>query len=364
MKLRQQARVLKRKALTSFITAAEAFNSPRDDGRVTKVLLHLQHAFEMLLKAALVQTRKPVFDQVTGRSIGFERCIGLAMSDDAIKLSETDAGTLRAIDAMRDDEQHWFNEVSEQILYLHVRAGVTLFDDILQRVFGERLNTVFPERVLPVSADPPKDLALLLDDEYTQIRELLRPGRRAGHEARARFAPSGHGSPRRARDPRLRQGRRQGREGHPQRRPPRQGLPAPFRRGDRGRRGRPHDHRPLHQEGRCPGSLHGRRLDPRCRRPADRPAEQVPLVQGRARHILGTSRSRAVALRRHLGIDDDESCSHDFQFGSTRHRQYSDNALTKMREAVRDLDMDAIWKAHNPAGKACPPCSVQGCKAA
>jgi hypothetical protein len=55
MKLRQQARVLKRKALTSFITAAEAFNSPRDDGRVTKVLLHLQHAFEMLLKAALVQ---------------------------------------------------------------------------------------------------------------------------------------------------------------------------------------------------------------------------------------------------------------------------------------------------------------------
>jgi hypothetical protein len=58
MKLRQQARVLRHKALTSFITAAEAFNSPRDDGRVTKVLLHLQHSFEMLLKAALVQARE------------------------------------------------------------------------------------------------------------------------------------------------------------------------------------------------------------------------------------------------------------------------------------------------------------------
>jgi len=78
---------------------------------------------------------------------------------------------------------------------------------------------------------------------------------------------------------------------------------------------------------------------------------------------VGLSSSRAVALRRHLGIDDDESCRHDFQFGSTRHRCYSDNALTKMREAVRDLDMDAIWKAHKPAGKACPPCPVQGCKA-
>lgn len=76
MKLKQQARVLKSKAQTSFITAAEAFNSPRDEGRVTKVLLHRQHAFELLLKAAPVQSGKPVFDQATGCSIGFERCNG------------------------------------------------------------------------------------------------------------------------------------------------------------------------------------------------------------------------------------------------------------------------------------------------
>lgn len=137
------------------------------------------------LDGRIVQTARAGILQ--GSAYGFERCIGLAMSDGTIKLSEADAGTLRAIDAMRDDEQHWFNEVSEQILYLHVRAAVTLFDDVLQRVFGERLSTVLPERVLPVSAGPPKDLALLLDDEYTQIRQLLRPGRRAGHEARARI---------------------------------------------------------------------------------------------------------------------------------------------------------------------------------
>jgi hypothetical protein len=59
----------------------------------------------------------------------------------------------------------WFSKgervalVSEQILYLHVRAGVTLFDDILQRVFGERLNSLFRAGVLPVSADPPQDQA-------------------------------------------------------------------------------------------------------------------------------------------------------------------------------------------------------------
>ena len=364
MKLRQQARVLKQKALTSFITAAEAFNSPRDDGRVTKVLLHLQHSFEMLLKAALVQARKPVFDETTGRSIGFERCIGLAMSDGTIKLSEADAGTLRAIDAMRDDEQHWFNEVSEQILYLHVRAAVTLFDDILQRVFGERLSTVLPERVLPVSADPPKDLALLLDDEYTQIRQLLRPGRRAGHEARARIrtllAMEAHVES----DARVSE--------------------KDVDRVEKGiRNGDPRDKvfprlsdvaTTVDGEGLTITVHFSKKDGAPVRYVADdsTPAAAIRQIDLQNKYhwskaelamAVGLSSSRAVALRRHLGIEDDETCHHDFQFGSTRHRQYSDNALTKMREAVRDLDMDAIWRAHNPSGKACPPCTVHGCKA-
>jgi hypothetical protein len=364
MKLKQQARVLKRKALTSFITAAEAFNSPRDDGRVTKVLLHLQHAFEMLLKAALVQAGKHVFDQATGRSIGFERCIGLAMSDVEIKLSESDAGTLRAIDAMRDDEQHWFNEVAEQILYLHVRAGVTLFDDILQRVFGERLARLFPVRVLPISADPPQDLALLLDDEYTQIKELLRPGRRARHEARARIrtllAMEAHIEPEtRVSDKDVDR----------------------VEKGIRG--GDPRDKvfprlsdvsTAVDGEGITVTVHFTKKEGAPVRYTADdsTPAAAIRQIDlqnkfhrspAELASAVGLSGPRAVALRRHLGIDDDESCRHDFQFGSTRHPRYSDNALTKMREAVRHLDMEAIWKAHNPAGKACPPCPVQGCKA-
>jgi hypothetical protein len=36
------------KAISSIRASMTAFNSPHDDGRVTAVLLHLQHAFEML----------------------------------------------------------------------------------------------------------------------------------------------------------------------------------------------------------------------------------------------------------------------------------------------------------------------------
>jgi hypothetical protein len=113
VKLRQEARVLKEKAISSMIAATEAFNSPHDRGRATNVLMHLQHSFEMLLKAALVQKGVSVFDPTLGRSLGFETCVRKAAEHPAIKLSESDAGTLRAIDAMRDDEQHWFNQVSE-----------------------------------------------------------------------------------------------------------------------------------------------------------------------------------------------------------------------------------------------------------
>jgi hypothetical protein len=187
MRLKQEARVLKAKSVSSFVSFTDAFNSTRNDGRVTRVLLHLQHAFEMLLKAALVQGGTSVFDKKTGRSIGFEKCVNLAASHELIKLGESEAGTLRAIDAMRDDEQHWFSEVPEQLMYLHARAGVTLFDEVLHRAFGERLTGHLPARVLPISTEAPRDLALLLDDEYAQIGALLQPGRRARPQARARI---------------------------------------------------------------------------------------------------------------------------------------------------------------------------------
>jgi hypothetical protein len=155
VKFRNEARELKRKAIFSMRAAMTAFNSPHDDGRVTAILLHLQHSFEMLLKAALVQDRVPrVFDEKTGRSISFARCLHEARSTPRVRLTDEEAGVLRAVDAMRDDEQHWFTLIDEGLLYLHARAAVTLFDDLLHRSFGERLADYLPLRVLPIGSDP------------------------------------------------------------------------------------------------------------------------------------------------------------------------------------------------------------------
>ena len=363
--LLQEARVLKSKALASLVASIEAFNSTRDDGRATKVLLHLQHAFEMLLKAALVQSKLNVFDPKLGRSLGFETCVKQAQAHRRIKLSDADAGTLRAIDAMRDDEQHWFSIVSEQILYLHVRAAVTLFDDLLQRVFKERLADHLPDRVLPVTTNPPRDLSLVLDEEYTQIATLLQPGRRKGHEAHARIrtllALEAHVEPE---------------------------TVVSTKDVERVARGiRSGDDRstvfPKLDDVATAVNGTGLAITVRFTKSGSAPAvryaadESVPAAAIREVDLqrkfhrspsslatdLKLTGPRSTALRQHLGIDTDLNCRHVFVFGSQKHPAYSDNAFTKMRAAIETLDMDAIWQAHKPLGrtKSRPMCTLPGC---
>lgn len=184
MKLVRDARTLKTKALCSLRTGMQAFNSFDDDGRITTVLLHLQHACEMLLKAVLVQNKAKVFDKEAGRSISFDRCLGLCTAH--FGLTAEEAGAMRAIDSLRDAAQHWFVVVAEDLLYLNTRAFITAFDAYLQRALEDALNHI-PTRVLPVSTMPPGDFEFLVDREYRLIRELLEPGRRHRDEARARI---------------------------------------------------------------------------------------------------------------------------------------------------------------------------------
>lgn len=185
MKLVRDARTLKEKAISSLKIAMTTFNSFEEEGRITSVLLHLQHACEMQLKAVLVQNKARVFDKATGKSIGFEKCLRLCQSSHGLKSEE--AGVMRAIDAMRDASQHWFVFVSEDLLYMHTRAVISAFDDYLKRTLKTDLHAHIPPRVLPVSTKPPGDFEFLIDREYNLIVDLLRPGKRRRDEARARI---------------------------------------------------------------------------------------------------------------------------------------------------------------------------------
>ena len=342
---------LKEKAISSLRRATAAFNGVDDDGRETTVLLHLQHAFEMLLKAALGQKNVKVFDRRTGRSIGFEKCLRLAREH--LGLSEEQTGVLRALDALRDDEQHYLAELSEGLLYVHARAAVTLFDEILERSFGERIADHLPDRVLPISTSPPEEIEVLIDDQYRQVKELLRPGKRRRAEARAKIrgllAMEGHIS-----------------------------IEARVSERDVNRvESGVRDGKPLEQVFPRLGkvgtdfSYDGPTLKVHFTRGKGAPVEFIPADDPReaaaVREVdlqrkyyiskkdlaerLGLTGPRAVALRRHLGIDQDEDCVHVFNFDSQQHYRYSDNALRRMQAALDTVDMAEVWRKHRPRSR-------------
>jgi hypothetical protein len=368
VKLRNETRHLKAKALSSMRSAMTSFNSLDEDGRSTRVLLHLQHAFEMLLKAALVQGKRPVFDKETGRSIGFGKCVHLARTT-PLSLTAEEAGTLRTIDAMRDEEQHWYTIVDEGLLYLYTRAAVTLFDDLLHRVFEDGLADHLPLRVLPVGSEPPQDFQTLVDREYANIAGLLEPGRRARAEADARV--------------------RALLAMESQVDPEAEVSDADVRRVVRGIQVGKSRAAVFPALSSVATSVEGAGLSVEVRfvkkdglavrlvkddEQVDAAAIRLVPLQKKFHwgafelaDKLGLSRPKSTALRQHLGVDTDPDCCYVFTFGSQKHPRYSDNAYTRMRDALEGgIYMDVIWASHGTGKRkgSRPACSQAGCSLA
>lgn len=345
MKLVRDARTLKAKALGSLRTAMTAFNSFDDDGRVTMVLMHLQHACEMLLKAVLSQRKAAVFDKETGRSIGFEKCLGLCQAHHG--LTKDEAGIMRAIDAQRDAAQHWFVFVAEDLLYLQTRAVITAFDAYLQRMLEIDLRSQIPPRVLPISTEPPGDFEFLVDREYAYVKDLLQPGRRARDEARARIrsmlameaiVTDEVGISERDID-RIEKAMKGGTE-----------FAAVFPRlatvgttttGEG-------INLTVHFTKKQGAPVHYVGGDDPTAAAAVREVDLQKKFYMRANPLakkVGLSPPKAKVLRDHLKIDDDPTCSHLFEFGPSKFMCFSDNAVRKMTDALAEVDMAALWAA-------------------
>lgn len=336
MKLRREARTLKAKALCSLRRAVTAFNSCDEDGRVTCVLLHLQHAAEMLLKAILVQHRVEVFDPKKQTSIGYEKCVNLGTQH--AKFTPQEAGLLRAIDAFRDAEQHWMIIVPEDIMFLHARGFITTFDDLLKRVLEDVLAAHLPVRVLPMCTQPPVSFDILVDREYSVIRDLLTPGRRQRDAARGRIRTLLAMESHVAEDAQISE--------------------ADINRIERAIRiGKPRaDVFPRLGELDTQLSGEGAAITVRWTKKvgegapvrfiaADDPTEAAAVreidLQKRfhmsatklaSRLALSTHQSHA--LRQKLGIDADSQCRHIFTFGRSKHQMFSETAFKLMRAAL------------------------------
>nr|WP_196108528.1 MULTISPECIES: hypothetical protein [unclassified Ochrobactrum] len=345
MKLVREARTLKSKAICSMRAGMTAFNSFDDDGRVTAILLHLQHACEMLLKAVLVQNRAKVFDKATGKSLGFEKCLRLCNARHGLTVDE--AGVMRAIDSLRDAAQHWYLFVAEDILYLNTRALITAFDAYLKRALEDDLVAHIPLRVLPISTTPPGDFEFLVDREFSLVSELLQPGRRARDEARARIrsmlameAIVVDEVEISERDiDRIEKAIRVGNEFAEVF--PRLATVGTSTEGE-GINLTVHFSK---KEGAPIRYIGG---DDPAEAAAARELDLQKKFHSRASELaakVGLTVPKANVLRAHLGIDEDATCRHVFEFGAQRIPCFSDNAVRKMKEwlAEEGNSIKELW---------------------
>ncbi|MGH7485104.1 MAG: DUF3644 domain-containing protein, partial [bacterium] len=188
--MKKEARLLKAKGLSSLMLGVGHFNGLNDTGRTDAVLMHLDHAFEMLLKAAILHRGGRIRDRGQKNTIGFDACVRRGLSDGDIKfLSDDQVLMLQTINGLRDAAQHHLVDVSEGHLYLHAQAGFTLFRDLLRENFGEDLASLLPARTLPISTVAQLDPIALFAEEVEEVARLLRPGRRRTTEAAARLRP-------------------------------------------------------------------------------------------------------------------------------------------------------------------------------
>lgn len=186
--MKTECRVLLRKAADSLVLGIEHFNRPSDRGRVTIVLILFDHAFEMLLKAAIVHRGGRIKEPGEDITISFDKCLAIAVSDGRIKfLTEDQASVLRALNGLRDGEQHFVADVDEHSLFLLVQSGFTIFTDVYADVFGRQLRVELPQRVLPVSTTPPVDIPTAFYYAVEEVRKLLQPGARRRFHAYARL---------------------------------------------------------------------------------------------------------------------------------------------------------------------------------
>jgi hypothetical protein len=338
-------------AFDSLTLAVDLFNRSSEQGRQASVLIFLEHGCEMLLKAALLQRGADIRNQDNGYTLAFDSCLNKATDDGQVKfLADDERRTLRVLNSLGDQAQHYLVDVSEQILYTVAQSTLTLFGELTARLFGIPLGERLPRRVLPLSTDPPRNIHVVMDQEFTQLKKFLEAGEQGpvASEPKLRSLL--------AMDRAL-----EGKDIH---------VPADELQAARkavcesaawdevftgiarltltvdgtgiglALTITKHEGIPVRiaADGEeTAGTIAVRKVE-------DTSFYCFGLTEMARRLNVGTN--KLLALVRHLGIQSDRNCFKEICIGKAKFKMYSKNALDRLREALPTVNLEEIWQQH------------------
>jgi hypothetical protein len=355
--MRKEAKMLLERSTDSLVLSIEKFNCPWDRGRQEITLLLLDRAFELLLKAAIIHKGSKIRGLGEKETFGHDKCVRVCLSDKKVQcLTSEQAVTIQIINSLRDAAQHYMLQVSEQQLYLYAQAGLTLYADLLNSVFGASLADHLPDRVLPASTRPPRDLHSVVKAEFEDVKALVAPGSRKHLEARAKLRPLA------VIEASLNGVRSQPSESELEK------VVTRIKSGDSWHQIFPgvatlgiateatdtigvairltkKEGQPvvLVQEG-TPGAT-----TVAVKRVNETDYYSLGLKDLAAK--VGLNQSRALALVRHLGIQDRDDSFKVIAVGGQAFKRYSRVALDAAREALKTVDMNKVWEMNRPSVK-------------
>lgn len=355
--MKKQAKLLQARSLDSLVLSIEHFNRPWDRGRTEVVLILLDRAFELLLKSIIIFKGGRIREPYEKETIGFVKSVRKCISDVEVKcLSEEEGLTIQIVNSFRDAAQHDIVDLSEQELYLYCQAAVTLYKDLMKRVFGDDLKDHIPERVLPISTMPPTDLHSMAEADFKDIQALVAPGNRKQIEAKAKLKSlalveaSLSGMRSQPSDAEINKLVKEVRAGKTWRNlfpgiaslqlsTEGTGINVDIRITKR-------SGEPVHlvREG-TPGAtvLAVKRVN-------ELDYYSMGLNQLAAK--LGKSPPMTLALIRHTNIQDSDQYFREVRVGGTRFRRYSQAALELLRNELPNLDLGEVWEQHRPRRRA------------
>ncbi len=76
--------------------------------------------------------------------------------------------------------------------------------------------------------------------------------------------------------------------------------------------------------------------------------DRYPLRMRDLAEKLGLTEPKARALALHLDVFADRNCHREIRDHSTRLLRYSSTCLERMREALKTVDMEVVWREHRP----------------
>lgn len=354
--MKQHARMLFGKSVDSLVLAIEHFNRPWDRGRQEAVLILLDRGFELLLKAAILHKGGKIREPYERETIGFDKCVRKCLTDRGVRcLTEEQALTMQIINSCRDAAQHDIIQLSEQELYMYAQAGVTLYRDLLRRVFGESLASHLPDRVLPVSTEPPRDLHAMVEADFAEVAKLARLRSRRQLEAKAKLkalaiveASLGgiRSQPSELEVNRLIKQVREGKSWQ-------ELFPgvASLELSTRGNgisvevriQKRAGEEVQLVPEGTPGGTVVAvKRVNE---------LDYYSLMLRDLAEKCGLPSARALAVVKHLRLQESPDHFKLVKLGSQEFKRYSPKALDAMKAVLPTLDLEAVWKAHRPGAR-------------